>query len=110
MATHKSTNNKLINDSNIIFIGNIPYNSNEDAIGSHFEIFGHIKEVRIAKNPDDTLREFCYVEFHDSNSATKALQYDGTLFDGKIIKVDLAEKINTIQNKMMSGYKWSLEI
>ena len=110
LAMQKTPRVQSAIQSNIIFVGNISHSSTEDTIGHHFSKFGSIKEVRIARAVDNTSREFCYVEFNDIESATKALENNGTLLDGKVIKVDLAEKLRSVVTSISRPYKWNLEI
>ena len=95
-------------DSNIIFVGNLPYNTNEDSIGNHFSKFGEIKEVRLARNPDQCLKGYCHIEYLAADSVKQALETDGSLYEGKVLKVDYAQK-ETQKKTLTRPYHWSLE-
>jgi nucleolin len=96
--------------SNIIFIGNIPYNTTEDTIGSYFQAYGDIKEVRLPRNSDGSLRDYCYIEFTDCLAATNALKSDKYVFDGRNLKVDIAESPKPLPQSITRPYRWGLEL
>lgn len=106
--TSKQTQEKI--ESNVVFVGNIPFNSTEDTIGQYFSKCGDIFEVRIARNSDMTLREFCYIEFTNVESVTNALGFNGTLLEGKVLKVGVGEKLRPVVSSFIRPYKWNLEL
>lgn len=97
-------------ETRVIFVGNIPCLSNEDSIGSIFEQYGEIKEIRILKTPDGKTRGLCYVEFTSTDSAHKALEMNEKVFEGKVLRVDLAEEKLSIKTRILRPYNWTLEI
>lgn len=74
-----------------MFVGNLSFNCDEDALRNGFESVGNIKAVRIAMR-DGAPRGFGHVEFYDNESAKKACELAGSFIDGRPIRVDISEK------------------
>ena len=78
---------------NKVFVGGLSWNTNEEGLASHFSKFGNIEEARIITDRDTgRSRGFGFVTFSDSDSANRSVdELDGTEFDGRTIKVNIAE-------------------
>ena len=77
-------------EADTVFCGNLGFHTTEDAI---YEFFGdQVKSVRIAMNPEDGRpRGFCHVEFNSPDAATKAMELQGQLLDGRMVRLDLSQ-------------------
>ncbi|KAJ3230769.1 hypothetical protein HDU78_008105, partial [Chytriomyces hyalinus] len=73
-----------------VFIGNLSWNTDEDAVAEVFADCGDIASVRLISGPDGRKKGFGYVEFKTSAGAKKALELAGTEVDGREIKVDIS--------------------
>ena len=82
----------MSNSQNKIFIGNLPFKTDEDAIRQLFNNFGEILEVAIPKNRETGRpRGFAFVSFDTENSAKDAVSLHDTEVDGRQISVKIAE-------------------
>ena len=89
------SNIKNINDKKI-FIGNIPYTTNEKELKKYFEKCGKIKRVVINKNNDGVSMGHGYIIFYDKNGASKALKKNGSLLKER--KIIIQKYINKNSN------------
>ena len=77
--------------SSKIFVGGLPYATDNDRLREGFEEFGTVLEATVITDRDGESRGFGFVKFQDANSAEKARQaMDGEEFDGRKINVDFA--------------------
>lgn len=70
----------------ILFVGNLPYNSDEAAIRNHFKAC-EISKVRLRSNG------ICFLEFEGENAAARlyrALQFHHTMFENRKINVEFS--------------------
>lgn len=83
---------------NKIFIGNLPFNLDENELRSHFEQFGAIESVAIPTDRErGRPRGFAFITFETQQSAQEALSLDGKEIEGRKIAVKMA------QDKKSSG-------
>lgn len=73
-----------------VFVGNLPYDANEDSIREFFGMCGEIKQVRIAKSPEGEVKGFGHVEFVDKNAASEAVKLAGNPMGGRALRIDFA--------------------
>ncbi|HOF33467.1 MAG TPA: RNA-binding protein [Spirochaetota bacterium] len=75
-----------------IYAGNLPYNTNDEALKSLFEGFGEVVSSKIVKDRDTgRSKGFGFVEMTDSAAADDAIkQLDGSDLGGRKIKVNIA--------------------
>lgn len=53
----------------ILFVGNIPYDTNKDDLKDHFQKCGQIKHIRIPTEKNSNKpRGFAYIEFEDAET------------------------------------------
>lgn len=109
MNSDRLKKNKNLMNSLIVFVGNLPLTANEDMIGEFFAKCGEVKEVKIAKDDEGRLRGFCYVEYLNAETATRALELNGTQFEGKVLRIDPAIKQKPVIENFYRPYKWALE-
>ncbi|XP_021953896.1 eukaryotic translation initiation factor 4H isoform X2 [Folsomia candida] len=75
----------------VAYVGNLPLKVVQGDID---KLFSGLKtrSIRLVYDREtERFKGFCYVEFEDSETLEKALQYDGSIIDGQLIKVDIAE-------------------
>lgn len=108
--TNKKVSKSIKSEARVIFVGNIPCLSNEDSLGSIFEPYGAIQEIRILRTADGKTKGICYVEFISTDSAHKALEMNEKVFEGKVLRVDLAEEKQPARKKALRPYNWALEV
>jgi RNA recognition motif-containing protein len=103
------SSSKALQDSCIVFIGNLPYTTTEDLIGTAFDSYGQIKEIRLQRDVYGNPKGSCYLEYTSSDSAAKALEMNSKVFHGKVLNVDLAEPRNIQKSALTVEYFWALE-
>jgi hypothetical protein len=91
VALYPSSSNASDNSSNILYVGNIPFNAREDEVQRLFETYGTVKDVRLVtggynKRP----KGYGFVEM-DAKGAKEALALNGTEFGGRKLRVNKAK-------------------
>lgn len=76
--------------TNTVFVGNLPYNADEQLLSDFFQECGAIKQVRIAHDQDGNKRGFAHVEFESTDAADAAVKHNGKDLDGRELKIDFA--------------------
>ncbi|KAI9333554.1 hypothetical protein BDR26DRAFT_780494, partial [Obelidium mucronatum] len=76
-----------------IFVGNLSWDTDEKSLIAFFEAAGKVNGVRLISGPDGKKKGFGYVEFADSASARKGLEFAGQELDGRTIKTDRSTPI-----------------
>ncbi|KAK6039286.1 hypothetical protein COOONC_23208 [Cooperia oncophora] len=77
-----------------VYVGNIPYQTTEDAIGNHFSQAGNVTNVRIVYDRETGRpKGFGFCEFSDEAGAQNAVNtLNGTDFNGRSLRVNYANK------------------
>uniref|UniRef100_A0A8C4WY54 RNA binding motif protein 34 n=1 Tax=Eptatretus burgeri TaxID=7764 RepID=A0A8C4WY54_EPTBU len=71
-----------------IFIGNLPYDIEEEAVRQHFEMCGSILGVRIVRDNDSGLgKGFGYILFESADGVALALQLHGSELSGRKVRI-----------------------
>ncbi|KAJ3003743.1 UNVERIFIED_CONTAM: hypothetical protein HDU68_005529 [Siphonaria sp. JEL0065] len=78
-----------------IFVGNLSWNTTEKTLIQFFEAAGKVNGVRLISGVDGKKKGFGYVEFADSASARKGLEFSGQELDGRVIKTDRSTPIQS---------------
>lgn len=74
-----------------VFVGNLPWDVDEDTMRSIFSAAGEVSSVRFASNPEDgTFRGFGHVSFFNGDDVLEAVKLAGTDINGRAIRVDFA--------------------
>lgn len=75
-----------------IYVGNLPYNTQEDDLQELFSRFGPIASVAIIKDPyDGRSRGFGFVEMEQKEDGEKAVEeLNGQEFMGRALKINEA--------------------
>ena len=75
-----------------IYVGNLPYNTNENEIRESFEAYGAVSAVSIIKDKfTGRSKGFGFVEMADASQANAAIEaFNGKEFKGRSLKVNEA--------------------
>ncbi|VDO33084.1 unnamed protein product [Haemonchus placei] len=73
---------------NFTSVGNLPYQTNEEAIGNHFSQAGHVTNVRIVYDRETgRMKGFGFCEFSDEAGAQNAVDtLNGADFNGRQLR------------------------
>eukprot|EP00929_Paragymnodinium_shiwhaense_P116976 TRINITY_DN8705_c0_g2_i1.p1 TRINITY_DN8705_c0_g2~~TRINITY_DN8705_c0_g2_i1.p1 ORF type:complete len:380 (-),score=127.87 TRINITY_DN8705_c0_g2_i1:132-1271(-) len=77
-----------------IFVGNLPYDANEDDMKDIFSRAGQVTSVRIAVDRDTKMpRGFAFIDFSDAKGAQAAMEtLTGHDYNGRKLRIDTAER------------------
>lgn len=76
-----------------IYVGNLSYSVNDQQLSQYFSEFGSVKEAFIPTDRETGRpRGFAFVTFEDAEGAQKALTADGSEFEGRSLKVNIAKE------------------
>ena len=79
-----------------IYVGNLPYSTDNDDLESHFKQYGEISEVKLIMDRETgRSKGFAFITFADQQSAQASLASNETEFQGRKIKVNIAKDDNT---------------
>ncbi|KAM0719987.1 hypothetical protein Q7P37_004122 [Cladosporium fusiforme] len=72
-----------------LFLRNLPYDVQDEALKSEFASYGNLEEVHVSRDrKTGTGKGFAYIQFSDADSAEQALnEKDGQYFQGRILHV-----------------------
>ncbi|MBI1853574.1 MAG: RNA-binding protein [Planctomycetes bacterium] len=74
-----------------VYIGNLPYKTNEAEIRSLFEPFGSLERVNIVTDPTGNPRGFAFVDFTKKEDADRAIaELNGSSMGGRQLNVSEA--------------------
>lgn len=75
-----------------IYVGNLPFSSNEEGVRELFARFGEVTSVKFVNDRDTgRFRGFCFVEM--TNGAEEAIrELDGKDFGGRALRVNEAKE------------------
>ncbi|KAJ7722943.1 hypothetical protein B0H16DRAFT_1251690, partial [Mycena metata] len=85
----------------VLFVGNMPFGSEESDIREKFEPFGPLKSVRLAVRPGGEFRGFAHVEFmrvEDAKAAYESFAEEPLYMLDRNIRVDFAPERPTAAN------------
>ncbi len=76
-----------------IYVGNLPFSTNDDEIKGLFEAYGTVNSVNLITDRDTgRLRGFGFVEMEDADAAKAIESLDGQDFGGRSLKVNEARE------------------
>jgi len=82
-------------ESDTIFCGNLGFHTDENSIYEFFAQAGAVKTVRIAMDMESGRpKGFCHVEFEEPTGASAAMNMQGQLLDGRMVRLDLSANNN----------------
>ena len=74
-----------------MYVGNLPFQTNEDEVRELFEEYGEIESVAMIMDRDSgRFRGFCFVEMEDSSADAAIAALDGKSFGGRDLRVNEA--------------------
>jgi len=75
-----------------LFVGNLPFNSNEESLRTLFAQFGEVQQVKIMTDRDTgKSRGFAFVEMSQDEDAQKAIAaLNGKEFGGRVLTINEA--------------------
>jgi RNA recognition motif-containing protein len=78
--------------NNKLFVANISFNADDDALKAHFSSIGNVLSARIVRDRDSgRSRGFGFVEMESDNLAQAAIEaFNNKEFDGRPINVSIA--------------------
>ena len=79
---------------NRLFVGNLSFNTTEEALMAAFQEFGEVVEARLmTERETGRSRGFAFVEMATQEAATKAIEeMNGAVLDGRPLRVNEAEQ------------------
>lgn len=76
---------------NKIYIGNLPYQTNEKELENLFSKYGQIEDVAVIRDRyTNRSKGFGFVTFSTSEAAQNALEVNGQDLQGRALKVNIA--------------------
>lgn len=89
-----------------VYVGGIPYYSNEDDIRSFFEGCGTVTEVNCLTFPDSgKFRGIALISFKTKAAATRALALDGADMGGRFLKIQQCRTRRSSKNDKPAGFE-----
>ncbi|HAT7908702.1 TPA: RNA-binding protein [Legionella pneumophila] len=81
-----------------IYVGNLPFGTTEEALSIQFSQYGKIEEMFLIKDRlIGQMKGFGFITFSAQQEAESALEMNGQPFDGRSLKVCMAQKkINSV--------------
>ncbi|RMD44863.1 hypothetical protein DV735_g314, partial [Chaetothyriales sp. CBS 134920] len=83
-----------INQGTVVFVGQLPFRASEEELTGAFAGFGDIEQVRMPRDVQNKSRNkgIAFITYATAASAQSALSMDGADFQGRKIKVNLADE------------------
>ncbi|AEW50542.1 RNA binding protein, cold-inducible rrm [Legionella pneumophila subsp. pneumophila ATCC 43290] len=76
-----------------IYVGNLPFGTTEEALSIQFSQYGKIEEMFLIKDRlTGQMKGFGFITFSAQQEAESALEMNGQPFDGRSLKVCMAQK------------------
>ncbi len=78
---------------NKLYVGNLPWSTDSEALRVAFEAFGEIEEAKVITDRETgRSRGFGFVTYVNDDDAEKSLELDGSEMDGRPIRVSFARE------------------
>lgn len=87
----KTKSDFINNNSNTIFVKNLPENAEELKLKKIFKKFGKVKNVRLIRKTDGTVKNFGYIDFEDDNAVNEATKIGKFNLDGNDLIIEKAK-------------------
>ncbi len=80
------------NNTNVLYVGNIPFKAGEDEVQRLFEAYGVVKSVRLVRSgPSRRPKGYGFVEMGSAGDVKAALVLNGEDFAGRKLRVNEAK-------------------
>ncbi len=87
-----ATGSKVFSNSNVLYVGNIPFKAREDEVQRLFEAYGSVKSVRLVRGgPSRRPKGYGFVEMASDKDVKAALALNGEEFAGRKLRVNEAK-------------------
>ena len=87
-----SKNKRKADNTNVLYVGNIPFKAREDEVQRLFEAYGSVKSVRLVRGgPSRRPKGYGFVEMASANDLKAALVLNGEEFAGRKLRVNEAK-------------------
>lgn len=90
-----------------VFVGNLDFDADEEPLWKYFESCGKVEYVRIVRDSTTNIgKGFCYVQFEDPVSVTKAIQLNGKKMGGekgRALRVSRSKNTRDSQRSKIGG-------
>ncbi|XGW30038.1 hypothetical protein V3C99_009227 [Haemonchus contortus] len=95
-ASNPSTNSPAMGSrgDHSVYVGNLPYQTSEEAVGNHFSQAGHVTNVKIVYDRETgRMKGFGFCDFADAAGASNAVNtLNGADFGGRQLRVNYANR------------------
>ena len=92
---------------NKLFVGGLSWNTDNAGLEEAFASFGEIQEAKVITDRETgRSRGFGFVTFANAEDAEKALTLDGTVLDGRNVKVSIAQERERRGGGGGGGRRW----
>ncbi|KAJ2804209.1 Nucleolar protein 12 [Coemansia guatemalensis] len=99
-----AANDKAYDSKRSVFVGNLDFAAEEEALWKHFNNCGTVENVRIIRDPKTNLgKGFAYVQFTERAPVSLALKLHGTDIGGRKLRVQRASDKVIKQKKRAEG-------
>jgi RNA recognition motif-containing protein len=82
---------KIGEESNSVFIAGLSTLTTKEGLMNSFSECGKVLNLSLTFFEDTGRPKFAFIDFEDVESAKRAVEYNGTMFDGKRIKIEFAK-------------------
>ncbi|VDK45444.1 unnamed protein product [Anisakis simplex] len=88
---------KNYNSKTTVFVGNVPFDTQEDLLRGYFEKCGEVEFVRIVRDSSTGIgKGFAFVSFKDSATVPIAIKMSGSTFNKRELRVTRIQKKNKV--------------
>nr|XP_023018728.1 RNA-binding protein 34 [Leptinotarsa decemlineata] len=110
LRVHSCNSEQKPDETKAIFVGNLPFNAEEEELWKLFETCGPISHVRIVRDSRTGMgKGFAYINFKDSDSVQLALEMENVMLKNRELRIALSNldtaKKNRKRNKSKSVTK-----
>tara|TARA_B100001142_G_C14076464_1_gene555674 strand:- start:144 stop:401 length:258 start_codon:yes stop_codon:yes gene_type:complete len=75
-----------------IYVGNLSYQSTDEDLQEEFSKYGELEDFRLIKDYETgRSKGFAFITFKEEEGAAKAIENDGNEFQGRNIRIRVAE-------------------
>jgi hypothetical protein len=92
-SANSSSDNDGTSEVSTLYVGNLPYRADEEAVQEHFEQQGNVVSVRLMKDRRTGKRKgYGFVEMHPKGAAKAIKNLNDSTFQERTLKVRLAKE------------------